>query len=1151
MADTDTLAQLAEEVGLALAPLDAALQTPASFGAFMIELGWNLAVIPAPIAALSGALSALIGILDTGDIDASTVEAALTAIGGLIGGIQAIANQPASAWPPTVDAAEFVAEFPGQLIDFLLIDYLLTQQTPIGQVLQALGVIRVEAVVATATRPAYTNRSIAWSDLSRVLSAPTGVFTDAWEWGSGTFRQQDFFNAIVDLVDAMGLISKVEPLDPTVRDALSGGAPGPNEIHDWVLRLPIIGDPRSAPKVQVGAGLFMLPATGAKLPGFAILPYAAGSSAISVNISDTLQFTVDAAFDLEGGVGLLINPGAVPQLVVGLIAAATGNTPASSSTHLTLGLASTASTPIMLLGSTDGSNLQIGGASIAAGVRLTSGNKVDIYGELALTGGQIVIKPGSGEADGFIATLLPDGGITAAFAFGVGLSSSQGIYFTGSSGLQIQLPVHVSLGPIDITSATLTITPDSGSIPMSLGATFDGNLGPLQATVQNLGLKVTLAFPAGGGNLGPVNLALEFLPPNGVGLAVDAGVVSGGGFLSIDTARGEYAGAMQLEILDFVSVAAIGIIDTKNPDGTPGFSLLIILTADFGAGIQLGFGFTLNAVGGLLGLNRTMLFQPLMDAVRSGAISDIMFPQDVVANAPKIISDLRAIFPPQQGTFLIGPMAKIGWGEPTLVTVSLGVIIEIPPGDIAILGVLSLALPDPDDAILELQVNFAGALEFSKSRLYFFASLFDSHLLFITIQGEMGLLAAWGGNANVLVSVGGFHPLFTPPPLPFPAPQRIQLDIINESYARIRADGYFAVTTNTAQFGTHSEYFFGFSALSVQGQSSFDALLQFSPFHFIVSISTSFSVNVFGAGVFGLDINLTLEGTNPWHASGSGSLSFLFFSISVPIDITWGDSRDTTLPPVAVMPILTAEFGKRTNWKAQLPSGSSLLVSLRQLDPADTSLVLHPVGTLQISQRAVPLDLTLDTVGSQQPSDANRFALDVQSAGLTKTRELTEQFAPAQFKNASDADKLSEPAFSPQDSGIELGPAGSLYDTGVAHTRNVRYDLTIIDTALEAQRSRFYQYPVPLFEHWLGGASVARSTLSASYHDLTHPNDGTVTVSPETYAVAHQADNSLIAASAGGFTSRWAAEDYLQRAVTADPSLTGKVHVLPGFEVAR
>ena len=48
MADTDTLAQLAEEVGLALAPLDAALQSPAAFTAFMAQLGWDMFNDPGP-----------------------------------------------------------------------------------------------------------------------------------------------------------------------------------------------------------------------------------------------------------------------------------------------------------------------------------------------------------------------------------------------------------------------------------------------------------------------------------------------------------------------------------------------------------------------------------------------------------------------------------------------------------------------------------------------------------------------------------------------------------------------------------------------------------------------------------------------------------------------------------------------------------------------------------------------------------------------------------------------------------------------------------------------------------------------------------------------------------------------------------------------
>ena len=110
--------------------------------------------------------------------------------------------------------------------------------------------------------------------------------------------------------------------------------------------------------------------------------------------------------------------------------------------------------------------------------------------------------------------------------------------------------------------------------------------------------------------------------------------------------------------------------------------------------------------------------------------------------------------------------------------------------------------------------------------------------------------------------------------------------------------------------------------------------------------------------------------------------------------------------------------------------------------------MLHPVGTLRVSQRLVPLDLTLDKFGNQQPSDANRFALTVTAGGLGKVGNLQEQFAPAQFRNIDDADKLSQPAYVPQDSGIELAVTGITYASGTAITRTVRYDVTIIDTKL-------------------------------------------------------------------------------------------------------
>ena len=94
-------------------------------------------------------------------------------------------------------------------------------------------------------------------------------------------------------------------------------------------------------------------------------------------------------------------------------------------------------------------------------------------------------------------------------------------------------------------------------------------------------------------------------------------------------------------------------------------------------------------------------------------------------------------------------------------------------GNIAIIGILRLALPTPDAALIIIQVAFAGAIEFDRKRLFFFATLFDSRILFMTLEGGMGLLLAWGDDPSFVFSVGGFHPRFTPPPLPFPTPDRL------------------------------------------------------------------------------------------------------------------------------------------------------------------------------------------------------------------------------------------------------------------------------------------------------------------------------------------------------------------------------------------
>jgi hypothetical protein len=1140
MADQQgTLQSIGTILTTALQPLITAFSGTEAFKGFMLRLGWSPTDLPPAYTALTSLVSSAVDKVESLGDNPSAADI-LDVVHKAVAAFEAIRSIAAA--PPGVDAGAFLAEIPERLFEILLTDFLAAELPATYNLLVGLNVITLEHNPATASRPDFLRVKFEWDAIPRIISNPGSLPQQVFGWGTPDLDSQKVLDYLGALIFALGAPVALRQSDEeTVVGYLDN--PGDTTIRTGkTLDILLYSIFAGGQDLDLGFRLRPLPVSGPHLPGFALEPLVPSQFPLTMKLANDISLRLLAGTNVPDLFGLVVRPDGVAVTYP----LAPGTAPPSAG--LGVGFDFNPSNPAIVLGETGSTRLQFKGASVDLAATFGA-SALEITLGAQLTDLALVLA--AGESDGFIQKILGDGETTISVPLGIEWSNISGVSFKGSGAFEVALYPHLSIGPIDITELIVRLAVPSDPKPklnLEIGASLSGDLGPLKFSVEEIGLGVYLTFEPG--NAGPFDVDLGFKPPKGAGLFIDAGLVAGGGFLFLDSEHGRYAGALQLVIADFLNVAAIGLIETKLPDGSDGFSLLVIITADFGPGIQLGFGFTLLAVGGLLGLNRSVAFQAVLDGVRTNAIASVIFPQDVIENAPRIISDLQAFFPAQEGTFLIGPMAKLGWGEPTLVSLSLGVIVEIPPGDIAILGVLKLALPAEDVPTLVLQVNFAGAIEFDKQRIYFYAALYDSHVLFITIDGQMGLLFAWGDDANFVVSVGGFHPQFNPPPLPFPAPQRIQLDIINESYARIHADGYFAVTTNTAQFGTHASYFFGFSALSVEGSSGFDALIQFSPFHFTVTIQTSFSVKVFGLGVYGVGINLTLDGPTRWHAHGTASLSFFFFSIDIGIDFTWGEDEDTSLPPVAIMPLLSAELGKQSNWRAFLPAGSNLLVSLRQLDPNEAAFVLHPVGTLRVSQRLVPLDLNLDKFGNQQSTDANRFSLTVTAGGLSKLGNLQEQFAPAQFRNMDDADKLSQPAFVPQDSGIELAVTGITYASGTAITRTVRYDVTIIDTKLLRAFSKFFTFAGVFFSHFLRGAAVTRCELSAFRKAQTNPYGDPVTVAPETFVVALQSDNTLYRSDAAAFTSQAAANDYVARAVASNATLNGTLHVLPQFEMA-
>ena len=131
--------------------------------------------------------------------------------------------------------------------------------------------------------------------------------------------------------------------------------------------------------------------------------------------------------------------------------------------------------------------------------------------------------------------------------------------------------------------------------------------------------------------------AFAFKPPNGIGLVLDAGIIKGGGYLGVD-ADG-YAGVLELKMLA-VGVKAIAILNTKSEAG---FSLLLLIFGQFPA-IQLSFGFTLTGVGGLIGVQHTASPTALSQGIGNGSLDAVLFPENPVGDAPRIINTLRTCF---------------------------------------------------------------------------------------------------------------------------------------------------------------------------------------------------------------------------------------------------------------------------------------------------------------------------------------------------------------------------------------------------------------------------------------------------------------------------------------------------------------------------
>ena len=203
----------------------------------------------------------------------------------------------------------------------------------------------------------------------------------------------------------------------------------------------------------------------------------------------------------------------------------------------------------------------------------------------------------------------------------------------------------------------------------------------------------------------------------------------------------------------------------------------------------------------------------------------------------------------------------------------------------------------------------------------------------------------------------------------------------------------------------------------------------------------------------------------------------------------------------------------------------------------------------------MPLNLTIETFGHLRPADGNRFAITGvqigESTAIADPEPAKEYFAPAQFFEKSDADKLSDKSFERYDSGIRLRENGRL-KTAYAAARQVHYELSYIDS----QRPQRFAPPdkdpvrpdVAAFHAWALQGAVSKS-------DLSHARNRRPALAPEAVGLADERfavvfDSDLQVVEGGAALTEAEALARLRALQTADPALRGRLQVVPAFELA-
>ena len=339
-------------------------------------------------------------------------------------------------------------------------------------------------------------------------------------------------------------------------------------------------------------------------------------------------------------------------------------------------------------------------------------------------------------------------------------------------------------------------------------------------------------------------------------------------------------------------------------DGEQGVSFVAILGARFTPGIQLGFGFELSAVGGVIGVNVGVDADELRRRLPDGTAVALFFPADPRAGDASCrrcaTSSRRA------RAVVVGPSAELTWLQvagTSMLRLSLVLLLELPRARVLFSGPRSRQrAADARPASRPARRN-RRTPRLLRRRPRRRRGAGDGYLPGGRHRRPADLQRR---PAYTLFTIGGFYPGYRTQVPGMPAQQRLSFGPDFPLGLSFRFEGYLAFTGGTFQAGARFEIGFDVGILAAHGFLSFDAIAQLDPFHLHVDLAGGVEVEALGVDFAGVDFHGSLDAPGPVVVRGRVRVSFLGAKAS------WNDRfvlgvEDGSAPAAPVLDDVAAE----------------------------------------------------------------------------------------------------------------------------------------------------------------------------------------------------------------------------------------------------